>query len=265
MTGIRRLWPDPGLTNGELTNGELTEAELVDAYATDRSRPWLRVNFVSSLDGAVSGGDGFSAGLSGPADRQVFGLLRMTCDALLVGAGTLRHEGYHAVRLDDARRRWRLEHGLPEYPVLVVVSRSLQLDPGQHAFTAAPVRPLVLTSQSAPADRRVLLAPVADVLDCGASDVDLALARTVLLDRGLGQVLCEGGPHVLGSLTAADLVDELCLTLAPLLVGPGPARITAGPPPSQPRGLALRQVLTGDDMLLLRYARPGSPTAASNH
>jgi riboflavin biosynthesis pyrimidine reductase len=234
--------------------GVLDNDALATAYgAEDRAAPCLRVNFVTSLDGAVELG-GFSAGLSGDADKRVFGLLRMACDALLVGAGTLRHEGYGAIRLDERRRTWRRARGLAEYPTLVVVSGRLELNPAQSALADAPVRPIVLTHASAPADRRAALAAVADVLAVGERAVDLAAAVALLHERGLGQLLCEGGPRLLGALTAADLVDELCLSVSPLLTGPGAGRITAGPV-SPVRRLALRHVLTAGDLLLLRYAR----------
>jgi riboflavin biosynthesis pyrimidine reductase len=234
----------------------LTDEDLIAAYATERDDPWLRVNFVASLDGAVTTGDGFSEGLSGAADKRVFGLLRMLCDALLVGAGTLRHEGYGPLRLSPARRQWRRAQGLPEYPVLVVVSRSLDLDPDQGAFAEAPVRPIVLTAATAPVTRRPALAAVADIRVYGQADVDLPAALDALRRDGLGQVLCEGGPQVLAALTAADLVDELCLTMAPLLVGPGPSRISTGIASPAPRGLRLHHALQADDALILRYTRP---------
>lgn len=157
------------------------------------------MNFVTSLDGAVSV-DGYSAGLSGEPDKRVFGLLRMLCDALVVAAGTLRHEGYRALRLDERRRAWRREHGLPEYPTLVVVSGSLDLDPAQAAFADAPVRPLVLTRTEAP--HRPDLEKVADVVRLGTDRVDLAAGLAELRRRGLGQLLCEGGPQLFGALTA---------------------------------------------------------------
>lgn len=229
----------------------LDDDALIELYARDE--PGVQVNFVTSIDGAVEL-EGFSAGLSSKADKRVFGLLRMLCDGLLVGAGTLRHEGYRALRLDERRRAWRRERGRPDYPTLVVISGSLDLNPAQAAFADAPIRPIVLTHGRAPADRRAALAPVADVVAVGDDAVDLAAAVAALRERGLGRLLCEGGPHLFGSLTAADLVDEVCLTVAPLVTGPGAGRITAGPP-SPPRGLALSHVLRADDSLLLRYTR----------
>ncbi|MEV4655816.1 pyrimidine reductase family protein [Micromonospora sp. NPDC049301] len=241
---IRRLWPEPSTL-------PLDDAALTTLYGR-ADRPHLRVNFVASLDGAVSV-DGYSAGLSGEPDKRIFGLLRMLCDALVVAAGTLRHEGYRAVRLDERRRAWRREHGLAEYPTLVVVSGSLDLDPAQAAFADAPVRPVVLTH--ADAHPPPGLTDVADVLRCGTDRVDLTAGLDELRRRGLSQLLCEGGPQLLGALTAADLVDELCLTVAPLLAGPGPGRITAGDA-TPPRQLPLRHVLAADDgVLMLRHAR----------
>ncbi|WP_422770601.1 pyrimidine reductase family protein [Plantactinospora sp. WMMC1484] len=241
--GITRVWPGPA-------TAALDDSALITLYPrTDR--PHLRTNFVASIDGAVEL-DGHSAGLSSRPDKRVFGLLRMVCDALLVGAGTLRNEGYRAVRLDERRRAWRREHGLADYPTLVVVSRALNLDPSSAAFTDAPVRPVVLTHQRA--DAPPGLADVADLLRCGEEQVDLAAGLTELHRRGHRQLLCEGGPHLFGSLTAADLVDEVCLTVAPMLTGPGAGRITAGET-TGPRGMALRHVLAAADELLLRYTR----------
>jgi riboflavin biosynthesis pyrimidine reductase len=229
----------------------LADAELTALYGR-AAKPWLRVNFVTSVDGAVAL-DGYSAGLSGGPDKRVFGLLRMLCDGLLVAAGTLRHEGYRAVRLSEPRRAWRRERGLAEYPTLVVVSNALNLDPAQAAFADAPVRPIVLTHATATAPPG--LADVAELVRCGADRVDLAAGLAELRRRGLGQLLCEGGPVLFGALTAADLVDEVCLTVAPLLAGAGAGRITAGDA-SPPRQLPLRHVLAAaDGTLLLRYAR----------
>ncbi|MEV6690877.1 pyrimidine reductase family protein [Micromonospora sp. NPDC051196] len=243
-TPISALWPDPSPT-------PLDDDALVARYRR-ADAPRLRMNFVTSVDGAVSL-DGYSAGLSGEPDKRVFGLLRMLCDALLVAAGTLRHEGYRAIRLDERRRAWRRTHGLAEYPTLVVVSGSLDLDPTQAAFADAPVRPVVLTCDDAPAAPE--LAAVADLVHCGAGRVDLAVGLAELRRRGLDQVLCEGGPQLFGALTAADLVDEMCLSVAPLLAGAGAGRITAGAASPQ-RHLPLRHVLlAGDGTLLLRHAR----------
>ncbi|MGA5305821.1 pyrimidine reductase family protein [Nucisporomicrobium flavum] len=213
--------------------------------------PTLRVNFVASVDGAVTV-DGRSGGLGGPGDKQIFDMLRMTCDALIAAAGTVRTEKYDALRLDEAGRAWRRAHGLPEFPLMVVVSGSLGLDPGQLIFSDAPVPPLVVTTARAVPPPG--LADVAEILALGAEKVDLAAMVDELHRRGATQLLCEGGPRLFGSLIEADLVDEVCLTVSPLLAGGTAGRIAAGPD-GPARRLALRSVLSEGDELFLRYAR----------
>jgi riboflavin biosynthesis pyrimidine reductase len=245
---FRLLWPQ---------SREVTVGEVTDLYTpADRSVPLVRVNFVTSLDGAVTVG-GYSKGLGSDADLAVFTRLRMVCDALMVGAGTLLHENYGPIRLDGPRREWREANGLPAYPTLVVVSQQLTLSPDHPALADAPVRPIVLTNDGSPRDRRSALASRADVLVCGDDETDFEIALAHLRQRGLVHILSEGGPHVLGALTQQDLVDELCLTFAPLLAGPGAGRITAGRSlvDSPPRGMRLANLLKAGDVLLSRYVR----------
>jgi riboflavin biosynthesis pyrimidine reductase len=238
--------------------GALSDEQIADAYAIeDRSGLHLRANFVTSLDGAVEV-DGISKQLSTPDDQLVFSLLRMLADVVLVGAGTVRVEGYRGLRLKESRQQWRREHGLAENPRLVLVTSRLALDPALPALADSAVRPLVITHEAAPTERHSALREVADVVAFGAEAVDLPAALAHLADLGLPQVLCEGGPHLLGALTEADLVDEFCLSVAPLLAGPGASRITAGlaGAGSPSRWMQLRSVLESDDgTLLLRYLR----------
>jgi riboflavin biosynthesis pyrimidine reductase len=238
---------------------ELSEADLVAAYdVADRTRPHVRANFVTSLDGAVEV-DGVSKALSTDDDSRVFSLLRMISDAVMVGAGTVRVEGYRGLRLGSARQQWRREHGLPENPRLVLITSRLALDPAMPALAEAAVRPLVITHEGAPMEQHAALSEVADVVALGADAVDLAAAVEYLAGQGMPQILSEGGPHLLGALTEADLVDELCLSVAPLLAGPGAGRITAGlsGAGSPTRHLRLTSLLQSDDgTLLLRYVRP---------
>ena len=207
----------------------------------------LRANFVASADGAVAV-DGLSTALSSPTDKEVFRILRMVCDALLVGAATFRDENYRALTLDPVRRAWRASSGLSAYPVMVIFSRSLDLDPDHRALREAPVRPLIVT----PADPgEHPLGRVADLVV--AADPAQALDR--LRERGLTSLLCEGGPVLLGMLSAADLVDEVCLTLSPLLAGPGAGRIVSGA--SHPaRRMRLAHAFAAEDgMVLTRFVR----------
>jgi riboflavin biosynthesis pyrimidine reductase len=219
----------------------------------DRSIPHLRVNFVSSLDGAATH-DGVSGGLGDDADRLVFDTVRMLSDVILVGAGTVRAEGYGGIRFSDDAIAWRVANSLPEHPPVAIVSGRLDLDPEQAVFTRAMVRPLVITHAHSPADKRLALAAVADVVICGEASVDHALLVQTLTDRGYPQVLCEGGPALFGSLVAADSVDELCLTLAPLLESGTAPRIAVAET-STPRRMRLAHAVPAGDTLLLRYLR----------
>jgi len=230
------------------------DKELLERYAiADRTVPRVRANFIASLDGAATH-DGRTRGLNNADDKQVFDLLRMLCDVVLVGAGTLRTEGYADLRVEDGASAWRLQHGLPPQPTLAVVSARLTPDPEMAAFAKAPVRPIIFTHARSPVQKRQDLSRAAEVILCGEERLDPHAMLAWLAQRGLRQVLCEGGPHLLGTLIEADCLDELCLTLSPVLENGSAGRITAGAAQT-PRGMRLGHVLSVRDMLLLRYER----------
>ena len=182
----------------------------------------MMINMVASVDGATVV-DGRSDQLGGPGDRQVFRALRGVADMILVGAGTVRAEGYQPPRTPDDRMAVvRATAGRSARPRLVVVSGRLDLDPMAPLFAERlPVDqpPLVATVRSASADRRAALEPVADLIALGETRVDLTGLLATLGDLGARTVLCEGGPDLNHQLLAAGLVDELCLTISPMLVG----------------------------------------------
>lgn len=244
-------------------------ADVTDVHAEypvpdlDVSRRWhVRANFVASVDGAVTA-DGVSAGLSPPADQRVFEALRDLADAVLVGAGTVRIEGYHPSRPSPDRQAARVARGLASAPTFVVVSSRLDLNPADALFTAPDARTAVVTHAAAPADRRAALAEVCEVIVAGERVVDPQAALGALAERGMGRVLCEGGPHLLATLLAAGTLDELCLTLSPLATGPGAARIVDGRHGIDPTPLDLLGLLEEDGTLFLRYGVGGSHLASS--
>lgn len=239
---------------GEGTDA-LGDEQLTKLYAVpDRRMPWVRANFVSSLDGA-STHNGLSGDLGTEADRRVFELLRRLADVILVGAGTVRAEGYHGLRLSDESVGWRTQHGLPPQPVFAVASARLDLDPA--VFAGNPVRPLIVTCARAPEERRSALAEVADVIECGEASVDTRAMRDALAARGLPQIHSEGGPHLFGTMIAEDTIDELCLTLSARLEG-GVARRIADGHAINATGMSLAHALAATDgTLLLRYKRTG--------
>jgi riboflavin biosynthesis pyrimidine reductase len=230
--------------------------DLAALYAYPDGR-WLRANMVSSADGAAAL-DGASAGLSSDTDRRVFALLRTLSDVILVGAATARAERYKPARPPEL---WRdLRAGRPLTSPIAVVTRQLDLDPDSPLITAAPpdARTIVITTAKAPRDVRVAIEPHADVIIAGDETVDFGAAVNALADRGHRRMLAEGGPHLLAELLEAGLLDELCLTIGPLLAGPGAGRILAGAPLSGTAlPLDLAHVLADDGFLLCRYTRKG--------
>ncbi|MDX6230266.1 MAG: hypothetical protein QOI76_3656 [Frankiales bacterium] len=224
----------------------MDDLETAYAYPSDR---WLRCNFVVSADGAASL-DGSSEQLSGAPDKRVFGILRALCDVVVVGAGTARAEDYQPVRIGPRRAEIRARHGLSACPPIAVVTRTLDLDLTRPLFTQAQARTIVVTSSAVP-DRRLDEArTVADVI---VQD-DLAGLPQQLAERGLGRVLCEGGPELFGDLLRAELVDELCLTVSPQLVGSlSEHRLTGSTALPRPLSLTLAGSRTDENFLFLRY------------
>lgn len=257
---MRQLFP-PGGPAGDVNPGQLAALYAYPAAGPPggpaagqgtTSRPWVRANMVASTDGAASVG-GRSGGLSGRADKEIFGLLRSLADVVLVGAGTARDEHYRPAQ--TASIRPELRAGRTATPPIAVISGRLDLDPGLELLTAAPpdARTIVITSERAPENQRAAVAKHADVLVAGAEHVDLKAALDALAARGYQRVLTEGGPHLLGQLAARGLLDELCLTISPLLAGPGPGRIVGGDAIPGGLPLTLGHLLEDESFLLGRY------------
>jgi riboflavin biosynthesis pyrimidine reductase len=230
-------------TTGSHAPGEdLDDAALADVYAPPDG-PWLRVNFVSTLDGAATGTDGRSGSINTAADGVVFRLLRQLSDVVVVGAGTVRSESYTRLGADDGGP-------LP----LAVVSNSARMPEALLAPSADRGRALLVTHAGAPPEavdgaRRALVEDA--VLVCGESEVDLAAMRRELEDRGLQRILAEGGPSLLGTMFAAGVVDELDLTWSPTVVGGTSRRIVTGPPLDV--GLAPLAMVEGEGTVMGRW------------
>jgi riboflavin biosynthesis pyrimidine reductase len=228
--------------------------ELYD-YPPGLDRPWVQVNFVSSADGAATAA-GRSDGLSSPADKKIFALGRDLADVVLVGAGTAIVEGYRGVKRTEVRAERRARLGRSAVPPIAVVTGRCSIGPQTPLVAHTEVPPIVLTTEAAPkTSRDDLVAAGAEVVIVGEQRVELDRVLDALAARGLLRVCCEGGPHLFGELVAAGLVDQLCLTVAPLLAGAGAARITEGLARPEPLGLELASALTEDGFLMLRYRR----------
>ncbi len=254
---MQQIYPEP--------TARLDHDALVGLYAypASRGRAFVRANMVTSLDGAAQGTDGRSGTLSSPADKRVFAMLRGLADVILVGAGTARVEKYGPAEAEPASAAHRAGLGQRPTPPIAVVSGRLALDLDGPLFEATGERTIVLTSATAPRDRRDALSEKADVVVAGENGVDLGLALGVLADRGLRRVLCEGGPRLLGEIVVDGLLDDLCLTFAPLLRG-GDAPRALNSPSAPARGMWLAHVLEEEGTLLTRWLpSPGTVPQAS--
>jgi riboflavin biosynthesis pyrimidine reductase len=231
--------PDSGATENSETPlsqlgsvRELDDGDLPELYGyPERDGTWVRANFITSVDGGATAGDS-SGAMGGPGDRLVFNLLRELADVIVVGAGTVRVEGYSGAHVGAAQRQRRQARGQSEVPQLAIVTRSGHLSRDMAVFTRTEVPPLVLTCTAAADEARNLLAGLCEVLDCSGDDpgaVDEATLLAVLGARGMHRILTEGGPTLLDSLMDRDMLDELCLTIAPYLVGGQARRIATGP------------------------------------
>lgn len=245
---VRQLLPIP------LDDVDGPERYRQDERSAVGDRTWLTLNMVTSTDGATAVEDA-SAGLSSPADRAIFLTLRGLADVVMAGAGTVRDEDYGPTRLPAEVQERRKARGQDALPCLAIVSRRLDLDPGARVFSDPTNRPIVLTVTNADPARQRAVAEVAEVIPCGEDDLDLVAALQALHQRGAQVTLCEGGPTLNGHLIQAGLVDELCLTLAPLLAGGPSARLAHDAASVTPEALGLDRALEDDGFLFLRYLR----------
>lgn len=246
---------------------DLTRDDLVALHAHPDPLPetgWVRTNFVASLDGAVTGGDGLSASLQTAADQDVFSVARGLADVVVAGAGTVRTEGYPA-RLDA--KRWaqddRAARGQQPAPCLAVVTSSGSVP---DALLDRPGRDddgwhlVVLVAAAAGAERLDHLRSSLGeecVAVAGDDDVDPHRAVAALVERGLPRVLCEGGPRLMSRWVGAGRVDEMLQTTAPLVVGGDGRRVLDGPAvDGDPWHLA--HLLEQDGTLLARWLRVGA-------
>ncbi|MFC5152494.1 pyrimidine reductase family protein [Streptomyces amakusaensis] len=259
---MRRLLPVTHQTPAD--DREWSLDELAEAYAYPVAVPgegrtpgaWLRANMVSSLDGAAQH-DGRSQPLSCAADMRIFGTLRGLADAVVVGAETVRLEGYRPARAREAFAARREAAGQGPAPAIAVVSASLGLDFSLPLFTEPLTPTLILTGAAAPADRvRAAERAGARVVVAGdGPGVDPATAVAALAERGLTRLLTEGGPRLLGQFVASGTLDELCLTLSPTMTAGDSQRIAGGPGAAVPERFAPTSLLEEAGFLFARYGR----------
>lgn len=208
---------------------------------------------VASVDGAAQA-DGKSGGLSGEADKKIFRALRGLADVILVGATTVRTEGYRQPAVPrDQFAQARSEAGQPPAAAIAVISASLDLDFDSPLFREPVVPTVVVTVGDAPPDRLEAARAAGEVMIAGNGRVDLAAAVDRLAESGRGRILCEGGPSLLSGLAHANRIDEICLTLSPLLLSGHAKRVADGPALDPALPLTLHTLLTEDGFLFTRH------------
>ncbi len=212
-----------------------------------QDRPFVYLNMVASADGRATL-EGRAHALGSDADTLLLTELRTLADAVLIGSGTLRAEGYAKLVGNPERVARRSAAGRPATPTAVLLSRSLDLPWDAGLFAAADQPVIVYTGGDA--EPPAVAAPLELVR---LPDPTPAAALADLRARGVRALLCEGGPTLNRALLGAGLVDELFLTCSPLLVGAEAPRIVEGDDLPQPVRLALEWVLRHDDELYLRY------------
>jgi 5-amino-6-(5-phosphoribosylamino)uracil reductase len=272
---MRRLFPVTDQTAAPAPDGtaadrapgadgerEWSLAELAAAYAYPEREPgsgrepWLRANMVSTLDGAAQH-DGRSHPISSAADMRIFGTLRALADVVVVGAETVRQEGYRPARARADFAAMRKAAGQGPAPAIAVVTAGLELDFTLPLFTSPLVPTLLLTGAAAAPDRIATAEKAgARVVICGDGiGVDPVRAVRALAELGHTRLLTEGGPRLLGQLVASGVLDELCLTVSPMLTAGGAQRIAGGPSVTVPERFALVSLLEEDGFLFSRYRR----------
>lgn len=255
---MRRIHPVTGGNQGGTGEDLDTVLGLAEAYAYPprEDGPWLRANMVGSLDGAAHA-EGRSAPLSSEGDMRLFGVLRALADVVVVGAETVRQEGYRPAKAREAFAARRAADGQSPAPAIAVISRRLDLDFTAPLFTGPAVPTLVLTGADTPrAAVAAAEAAGAVLVPAGEGDgVDPVRAVRELAARGFARLLCEGGPRILAQFAAAGALDELCLTLSPLVIGGDAPRIMNGPGVVPPARFVPVSILEEDGFLFSRYVR----------
>jgi len=227
------------------------------SYPDGLSRPYVRANMISSLDGGATD-DGSSGGLAGLLDRAIFARMRQEADVILVGASTVRIENYSGAQMSLAQRQDRQARGQSEVPPIAVLTHRAEFEHDAKLFTRTEVPPLILTSRDTASGAAHRFGTQAEVIDASGDQpdrVDPATVLEVLGRRGLRRVLTEGGPSLLSLLIEQNLLDELCVTIAPILVGGAARRIAAGVGEAHTRMRRSHLLTDAEGYLYARYVK----------
>lgn len=229
------------------------DIDLAQAYPWPSEGPWTRVTMLRALDGGVAGPDGRSRSISSDIDREVLGEVRRLSDAVVVGATTVRQEPYGPLKADPGAAEERKRLGLSEAPVMVIVSGSLDLPWSEDMFGDSFHTPIVATTEAAPEEAMNEARKHAELLVLPGEELRAADLVAALHERGLRRLICEGGPGLLAAFAADDVIDEVDLTVAPMMpttvIGSEPGDLGTVP------GFSLAGLMLHDSFLFARYLR----------
>lgn len=220
-----------------------------------KERPYTLLSCSTSIDGYI-GGAGSRLLLSNDDDLDRVDAVRASCDAILVGAATVRIDNPQLQVRSQARRDERAARGIAISPTKVTVTRRADLDARANFFSVGDVEKLVYVERPFVSDARARLGAVATVVD-GGDTVDMRTVSSDLAARGVERLMVEGGGTVHTQFLTEDIVDELQLTVAPVFIGDSaaPRFVRDGSFPWNPgRRAALVDVRKLGDVVLLRYA-----------
>lgn len=243
---IVQLWPTPGAVPNP------AEANAAEPRRRSDGAPWVAMVMIASLDGGAEI-DGLSGGLGAPSDKAVFGSMRAMADVIVVAGGTARAENYGPPVRRDSVVAARRAAGQTDVPRIAVLSASLSFDPAARLFEDPETPPLIFTTKTSSAERRAAIADRSELVI-----LDEVTPHSVMAElgaRGLGVAVLEGGPSLNGQFLAADLVDEINLSVAPIAVGGDAMRITRAQQTPDPRRFDLARIWHGDGIVFLRYIR----------
>lgn len=222
-------------------------------------RPYVLLSAAVSVDGYIDDAGGERLCLSGAADLDRVDEVRAGCDAILVGAQTIRRDNPRLLVRSPARRAARLARGLTASPVKVTLTRTGDLDPVSNFFATGDAARLVYAASEAADSARARLAGAATIIDAG-QPAALAAVLADLAARGIGRLMVEGGTAVLTQFLAAGAADELQLAIAPFFVGDAEAPRLVGPgafPHGPGYPMELAEARPVGDVVLLRYLLGG--------
>lgn len=184
-----------------------------------RPRPYIVMNFAMSADGKISTSDRSRIRFSSKHDWDLLDQIRAESDAVLIGANTIRSEDPPFQIRSKKRRAWRVAAGKTTHPISIVLTKSLNLPLNGNYLTMTEADRIIATTRKAPSEKVSLMTNYAEIIQTGDDGVDLVDLCEILHSKGIRRLLVEGGGEVNMAFFQAGLIDEVYMTLCPVIIG----------------------------------------------